>query len=45
VFETIQFRDYPVIQNVILVVALIFVIVNLMVDLSYAVIDPRIRYV
>lgn len=45
VFESIQFRDYPVIQNVILVVALIFVIVNLMVDLSYAVIDPRIRYV
>lgn len=44
VFESIQFRDYPVIQNVILVVALIFVFVNLIVDLSYAVIDPRIRY-
>jgi peptide/nickel transport system permease protein len=44
VFESIQLRDYPVIQNVILVVALIFVMVNLIVDLSYAVIDPRIRY-
>ena len=44
VFESIQFRDYPVIQNVILVIALIFVTVNLIVDLSYAVIDPRIRY-
>ena len=44
VFESIQLRDYPVIQNVILVIALIFVTVNLIVDLSYAVIDPRIRY-
>jgi peptide/nickel transport system permease protein len=44
VFESIQFRDYPVIQNVILVIALLFVLINLIVDLSYAVIDPRIRY-
>jgi ABC-type dipeptide/oligopeptide/nickel transport system permease component len=44
VFDSIQLRDYPVIQNVILVIALIFVMVNLIVDLSYAMIDPRIRY-
>jgi peptide/nickel transport system permease protein len=37
-------RDYPVIQGGILFVALIFVLVNLIVDISYAVINPRIRY-
>jgi peptide/nickel transport system permease protein len=36
-------RDYPVLQAVILLAALVFVVVNLAVDLSYAVIDPRIR--
>lgn len=44
VFDSIQLRDYPVIQGVTLVVALVFVLVNLIVDLSYAFIDPRIRY-
>jgi len=44
VFESIQFRDYPVVQSVTLVIALIFVAVNLLVDLSYAFIDPRIHY-
>jgi peptide/nickel transport system permease protein len=37
-------RDYPVIQGGILFVALIFVLVNLLVDISYAIINPRIRY-
>ena len=36
-------RDYPVIQGGILFVALIFVLVNLIVDISYAIINPRIR--
>jgi peptide/nickel transport system permease protein len=44
VFDSIQLRDYPVVQGVTLVIALIFVLVNLIVDLSYAFIDPRIRY-
>lgn len=44
VFDSIQLRDYPVVQGVTLVIALIFVFVNLLVDLSYALIDPRIRY-
>jgi peptide/nickel transport system permease protein len=38
-------RDYPVVQGTILVVSAIFVFSNLLVDLLYAVIDPRIRYV
>lgn len=38
-------RDYPVVQGTIIVVSAIFVFSNLLVDLLYAVIDPRIRYV
>ena len=37
-------RDYPVVQGAVLVVSAIFVISNLIVDLLYALIDPRIRY-
>jgi peptide/nickel transport system permease protein len=44
VYDSIVFRDYPVIQSVTLIFAIIFVLVNLIVDLSYAFIDPRIRY-
>jgi len=36
-------RDYPVVQAVVVVVAFAFVLVNLLVDLTYALIDPRIR--
>ncbi len=39
----IEDRDYPVLQGGILFVALVFVIVNLLVDVSYALLDPRIR--
>jgi peptide/nickel transport system permease protein len=37
-------RDYPVLQGGILFLALVFVFVNLIVDVSYAIINPRIRY-
>jgi peptide/nickel transport system permease protein len=37
-------RDYPVIQGVILVVSAAYVLVNLVVDMLYVVLDPRIRY-
>lgn len=37
-------RDFPMIQGAVLVAAIIFVIVNFVVDLLYAVLDPRIRY-
>jgi len=36
-------RDYPVLQGGILFVAIVFVFVNLLVDISYAIINPRIR--
>ncbi|WP_226645070.1 ABC transporter permease [Mesobacillus subterraneus] len=44
IYEAINYRDYPVIQSGILVIALIFVLINLVVDLLYAAIDPRIKY-
>jgi peptide/nickel transport system permease protein len=44
VYEAIASRDYPIIQGGVLFVAFIFVIVNLLVDVSYAFIDPRIQY-
>ncbi len=44
VFDAIGNRDYPVIQSGILVIATIFVLINLVVDLLYAYIDPRINY-
>ena len=42
--DAILRRDYPIIQGVILLFSSAYVIVNLLVDLSYAVLDPRIRY-
>ena len=44
IYDAINFRDYPVIQSGILIVAVIFVFINLIVDLLYAAIDPRIKY-
>jgi peptide/nickel transport system permease protein len=42
-FEAITARDYTVVQGFTLVVAIIFVTVNLIVDVLYAFLDPRIR--
>jgi peptide/nickel transport system permease protein len=44
IYDAIGYRDYPVIQSGILVIAFIFVMINLIVDLLYAAIDPRIKY-
>jgi ABC-type dipeptide/oligopeptide/nickel transport system permease component len=43
VVDSIQSKDFPTVQGVILVLATIYVVVNCVVDLSYAAIDPRIR--
>jgi peptide/nickel transport system permease protein len=37
-------RDYPIVQAVVFIAALCFVAINLVVDLLYTVLDPRIRY-
>ena len=42
--EAVLQRDYPVIQGVILVIAGVYVFVNLAIDLTYSLLDPRIRY-
>jgi peptide/nickel transport system permease protein len=42
--DAILRRDYPVIQGVVLVFSAVYVLINLIVDLSYALFDPRIRY-
>ena len=42
--DAILRRDYPIIQGVILLFAAAYVLINLMIDISYAVFDPRIRY-
>jgi peptide/nickel transport system permease protein len=42
-FESIMVHDYPVVQVITLVIAVIYVMVNLIVDLLYAALDPRIR--
>src|SRR4029077_16536443 len=44
VISAILRRDYPVVQGVVLVTAATYVLINLVVDLLYAFIDPRIRY-
>ena len=43
-FEAITGRDYVVIQGLTLFIAVIYVLVNLVVDVSYGFLDPRIRY-
>ena len=42
--DSIQNKDLPTVQGVVLVLALIYIVMNLLVDLSYAFIDPRIRF-
>jgi peptide/nickel transport system permease protein len=44
VMQSILRRDYPVIQGVILFIATTYVLVNLVVDLAYGLVDPRVRY-
>ena len=41
--ESIQRRDYPIVEIIILIIAFSFVTINLLVDLSYGLLDPRIR--
>lgn len=44
ILTAINQRDYPVVQGGVLVIAVMFVLINIVVDLLYAVTDPRIRY-
>ena len=42
--DSIYQRDFPLVQGVTLYLAMIFLVVNLIVDMIYAYLDPRIRY-
>ncbi len=42
--QSVQARDYPVLQGAVLLFALVFLVINLLVDLLYARLDPRISY-
>ena len=42
--EAIQWRDYPIVQNLVMFIALIVVLMNFLVDMAYAFFDPRIKY-
>jgi peptide/nickel transport system permease protein len=44
IVTAISQRDYPIIQGAILMIAVIFVVINFVVDLLYAWLDPRISY-
>ncbi len=44
IYESIQARDYPIVQGATLFIATIFVMVNLLTDVLYATVDPRIKY-
>ena len=44
VFEAVFTRDYPLVQAIVLMFSVIFILVNLLVDILYAYLDPRIRY-
>ena len=42
--QAIQQRDYGIVQGVVLFISIVFMTVNLLVDLTYAYLDPRIHY-
>ena len=44
IVQSVLKRDYPVIQGIMFIVAVLYVLVNFATDLSYAMLDPRIRY-
>jgi peptide/nickel transport system permease protein len=44
VYDSILARDYPIVQGGTLLIAIVFVFINLLVDISYALLDPRIHY-
>jgi peptide/nickel transport system permease protein len=42
--EAIRWRDYPIVQNLVMFIAIVVVVVNFIVDMLYAALDPRIKY-
>ena len=42
--EAIRWRDYPIVQNLVMFIAVVVVVINFLVDMAYAMLDPRIKY-
>ena len=42
--EAIRWRDYPIVQNLVMLIAFVVVTVNFLVDMAYMVLDPRIKF-
>ena len=42
--EAILWRDYPIVQNLVMLIAFCVVVVNFLVDMAYMALDPRIKY-
>ena len=43
-YDSIIWRDFPTLQTLVMMIAVVVITVNLVVDIAYAYIDPRIRY-
>ena len=43
VVSAINARDYPLVQGIVLIMALIFIVLNLLVDISYTFVNPQVR--
>jgi peptide/nickel transport system permease protein len=42
--QAILWRDYPIVQNLVMFIAIVVILCNLLVDMLYGVLDPRVRY-
>ena len=42
--QDILWRDYPIVQNLVMFIAVVVIVSNLLVDMLYGVLDPRVRY-
>src|SRR3989454_5289170 len=42
--QAILWRDYPIVQNLVMFIAIVVILSNLLVDMLYGVLDPRVRY-
>ena len=42
--EAIRWRDYPIVQNLVMLIAVVVVVVNFLIDMAYVALDPRIKY-
>jgi len=42
--EAVIWRDYPIVQNLVMFIAIVVVVVNFLVDMAYMILDPRIKY-